>query len=179
MRSSHSSPSHALPGITPEHLRQARPPGVARRVLSGLYDLMLLAGVVVMAAALVTLPYQGLLNGDLTQGLARRLFQGYLIGVGAWYFLYFWSGGRQSLGMRAWRLRLVRDDGQPLTWGDAGRRLVLTLACMAPAGLGLWWAWFDRDRLGWQDRLSRTRLVMLAKPQRPRHHATGATKNPS
>jgi uncharacterized RDD family membrane protein YckC len=166
MQKSNRSSAPAAPVIAPEQLSQARPPGVIRRLLSGLYDLMLLAGVLVMASAVVTLPYQGLLGGDLTQGVARLLFQSYLGGVSVCYFLYFWSAGRQSLGMRAWRLTLVRDDGLPLGWREAARRLLLTLLCMIPAGLGLWWAWFDRDRLAWHDRLSHTRLVMLAKPKR-------------
>ncbi|WP_323696450.1 RDD family protein [Thiorhodovibrio litoralis] len=149
-------------------LEQARAPGVARRIISAIYDLMLVAGVLVMATALVTIAYQGLLGGDLTQGLPRVLFQAYLLGVGALYYVFFWSAGRQSLGMRAWRLQLVREDGQPLGWGDSLRRLGLVLVCMAPAGLGLWAAWLNPERLGWHDRLSRTRLVMLAKPKKRR-----------
>ena len=37
---------------------------------------------------------------------------------------------------------------------------------LLPAGLGFWWAWFDRDRLTWHDRASRTRIVRL--PKRPK-----------
>ncbi|WPL17207.1 RDD family protein [Thiorhodovibrio winogradskyi] len=147
-------------------LEQARAPGVGRRILSALYDLMLVAGVLVLGSTLVTLPYQGLFGGDLTRGVPRLLFQAYLLGLCVLYYLYFWSAGRQSLGMRAWRLQLVRLDGQPLGWQDALRRLGLTVLCMAPAGLGLWWAWFNRDRLGLHDQLSGTRLVMLAKPNK-------------
>lgn len=155
------------PLLDAARLEQARAPGILRRVISALYDLMLVAGVLVLASALITLPYQGLLGGDLTRGLPRVLFQVYLVGVCALYYLYFWSAGRQSLGMRAWRLQLVRLDGQPLGWGDALRRLGVTLLCMAPVGLGLWSAWLDTKRLGWHDRLSGTRLVILAKPQKP------------
>lgn len=156
-------------------VERAQAPGVLRRLAGAFYDLMLLFGVLVMASALVTLPYQGVFDGDLTQGAPRLLFQAYLVGVCALYFLYFWSSGRQSLGMRAWRLRLIRDDGLPLTWRDALQRLLLTVLCMLPAGLGLWWVWFDRDRLGWQDRLSKTRLVLVAKPARRRRPARVAS----
>ncbi|WP_190275888.1 RDD family protein [Thiorhodovibrio frisius] len=160
-----AQPAHA-PLLDSARLEQARAPSIMRRILSAIYDLMLVAGVLVMATALATLAYQGLFDGDLTQGLPRILFQAYLLGVCVLYYLYFWSSGRQSLGMRAWRLQLVRLDGQPLSWGDAFRRLGLTLLCMAPAGLGLWWALFDRGHLGWHDRLSGTRLVILAKPKK-------------
>ena len=149
-------------------LAQARPPGIPRRIISAIYDLMLVAGLLFMAAALATLAYQGLFGGDLTHGLARAMFQVYLLGVCALYYVFFWSAGRQSLGMRAWRLQLVRNDGLPLGWGDALRRLGAILAGMAPAGLGLWAAWLNPDRLAWHDRLSGTRLVMLARPKKGR-----------
>ncbi|MBK1649846.1 RDD family protein [Rhabdochromatium marinum] len=165
MKASDPSPPQAR--LDAASLQQARVPGVVRRLISALYDLMLLASVLVVASALVTLPYVGMLGGDLTQGLPRTLFQIYLLSVGAFYYLYFWSAGRQTLGMRAWRLQLVRSqDGQALRWLDALRRLGFTLLCMAPAGLGLWWAWIDRDQLSWHDRLSGTRLVILAKPSK-------------
>lgn len=170
-QSSVSNPAQPVkaPALDLACLKQARAPGVARRMLSALYDLMLISSVLVLATALVTLPYQVLLGGDLTQGVPRMVFQVYLLGVCVLYYLYFWSNGRQSLGMRAWRLQLVRMDGLALGWRDALRRLGFTLLCMAPAGIGLWWAWLDSDRLAWHDRLSGTRLVMLAKPkaQRP------------
>ena len=43
----------------------------------------------------------------------------------AWAFYgWFWLHGGQTLGMRAWRLKLVTDDGRPLTAGDCLRRSV-------------------------------------------------------
>jgi uncharacterized RDD family membrane protein YckC len=158
--------------LNAEMLAQARAPGLIRRVISALYDLMLLLGVLVMAAALATIAAETLLGGDLTQGWPRLLFQVYLLAVCALYYLYFWSAGRQTLGMRAWRLQLVREDGSPLRWLDALRRLALLLLCMAPAGLGLWSAWFDPDKRAWHDRLSGTRLVILAKPRNQRKRAS-------
>ncbi len=166
MPTSHQTSAAAQ--IDAASLDQARAPGVIRRLLSAIYDLLLLTGVLVVASAVVTLPYQAWLGGDLTRGLPRLLFQLYLLMICALYYLYFWSGARQTLGMRAWRLQLVRMDGQVLSWTDALRRLGLTLLCMAPLGLGLWWVWLDQNRLSWHDRLSGTRLVLLAKPNRRR-----------
>ena len=34
---------------------------------------------------------------------------------------------------------------------------------LALAGLGFWWAWVDRDRLAWHDRISGTRMVRAEK----------------
>lgn len=164
-----SDQAHVTDPKVPPATPPATPPGVARRLAGALYDLMLVLGVVVVAAALATLIFQAWLGIDLTRGLARSLFQLYLLAIWVLYYLYFWSGGRQSLGMRAWRLRLERADGHALGWGDAARRLAFALLSTTPAGLGLWWVWFDHARLSWYDRLSGTRLRLLPKPPMRRH----------
>jgi uncharacterized RDD family membrane protein YckC len=89
------------------------------------------------------------------------------------YYLYFWSHGRQTLAMRAWRTRLVRDDGADLTGLDAMRRLAFACATLLPLGAGVLWVVIDRDGLAWYDRLSRTRPVLLAKPGDKRYRSKG------
>jgi uncharacterized RDD family membrane protein YckC len=79
------------------------------------------------------------------------------------YYVYFWSGGRFSLGMRAWRMRLVTLAGEPLGPADALRRLVWGLVTLVP--IGLLSMYLDPDRLSWQDRLSGTRAVIVSKPK--------------
>lgn len=127
------------------------------------YDLLLLAGVLVIAAALPTMAVGPLTGGDLTSGLARGLLQLYLLAIILAYYVYFWTGGRQSLGMRAWRVLVIRADAQPLTHTDALRRFAFAALTLAPVGLGLWWVLFDRDGQTWYERLSQTRSVLLVK----------------
>jgi uncharacterized RDD family membrane protein YckC len=140
-------------------LSQAASPGLLRRLAAICYDLLLLAGVLVLAAALAT----GVSGGQPITGLARLLFQLYLLLVCYLYFAWQWTKGGQTLGMRAWRLQLLRDDGRPLGWGDALKRLLLAGLALLPLGLGLLWSLFDPDRLAWHDRLSKTRLVLVRK----------------
>ncbi|TVQ92116.1 MAG: RDD family protein [Chromatiaceae bacterium] len=144
-------------------LSQACGPSLLRRLATMAYDLMLLAAVLVIAAALPTIAVGPLTGGDLTGGPGQLLFRLYLLGVILLYYGYFWTGGRQSLGMRAWRVLLVRADGGPLTLIDALRRFGFAALTLAPAGIGLWWVLFDRDGDTWYERLSQTRSVLLAK----------------
>jgi len=132
---------------------------VPRRLASAGYDLLLLCGVLVVATVLITIP-AGLAGIDLTAGWPRRLFQGYLLGTILGYYLYFWSGGRQTLGMRAWRLEVRRADGRTLDLRAAAGRLWWAVLTLAPGGLGLWWQWFDPARLTAYDRLSGTCLLV-------------------
>lgn len=140
-----------------------RSPGLVRRLAATFYDLVLLVGLLLFAVTLVVIPY-GLLTGAVfpQEGWLYRVHQLYLLGVMVAFYVYFWTRGGQTLGMRAWRMRLVRDDGRPLRVADALRRLFWALLTLAPAGLGLLWVLFDREHLSWYDRLSRTRPVVLA-----------------
>jgi uncharacterized RDD family membrane protein YckC len=80
------------------------------------------------------------------------------------YALLSWGRGGQTLGMRPWRLKVVAADGvsAPASLALVIRFVVGTVSLLL-AGLGFWWAWFDRDRLTWHDRVSGTRIVRLAK----------------
>ena len=79
-----------------------------------------------------------------------------------------WTQRGQTLGMTTWRLRVQRDDGYLLTWRDVLQRLGASLLSWIPAGLGWWWALFDRERRTWHDLLSRTRVVVLPKRTKTR-----------
>ncbi len=145
-------------------LDQAMPPGLLRLLASALYDLMLVFGVLVIAAAVLVIPYGILTATDLAAtALGRRLLQFYSLTIIVSYYLYFWSGGRQSLGMRAWRLKLVRDDGGDLDILCAGERLFWALLTLLPLGLGLWWMLKDPQRRTAYDHLAATRVVLVAK----------------
>lgn len=146
-------------------IAKARRPGLMRRLAALLYDLILLFGMLLLAATLVIIPYVALsgAQGPL-EGWSLLWFQLYLIGVICVFFAYFWVHGGQTLGMRAWRFRLLREDGEPLTPADAGRRLLWST--LVPAPLGLLWIPFDKEGLAPHDRLSHTRPVLLRRDRK-------------
>ena len=149
-----------FPVIMDNPFAQARVPGLFRRLAALAYDLILVFGMLLLAATLVIIPLSALSGTEiLLRGWPRHLFQLYLLVVAGGFLVYFWVHGGQTLGMRAWRFRLLRDDGQPLSLGDAARRLLW--ASLVPAPLGLLWIPFDQEGLAPHDRLSRTRPVLL------------------
>ena len=131
-----------------------RAPGILRRLACAVYESLLLAALVLIA----TFPFLALL-GDATHGWRRHVLQLWVIAVAGAYLVGFWSRGGQTLAMKTWRIRLVRDDGGPVGPGLATHRYLLALLGLAAAGLGFAWALVDRERQFLHDRLAGTRLV--------------------
>ena len=134
-----------------------RPAGLARRLASGLYELLILLAVVFIA----TLPFSYAF-GDATRGWRRHLLQAWVFFVVGAYFAWFWTHGGQTLPLKAWRLRVLRQDGRPLGWPQALHRYALSLLSFFAVGLGFWWAFFDRQKLFLHDRLAGTYIADAA-----------------
>ncbi|HEU5315436.1 MAG TPA: RDD family protein, partial [Chloroflexota bacterium] len=124
-----------------------RAPGLARRLASGLYELLILAAVVLVA----TFPFLAVF-GDSTQGWRRHVLQLWVLLVCGAYFTWFWTRGGQTLPMKTWNLRLVRHDGGPVNTGRAMHRYLLAVLGLVAAGIGFLWALVDRDRQFLHDR---------------------------
>ena len=142
----------------------AKTPGFLRRLTAMLYDLVLIFGVLLLAVLVVVFPY-GAIIGEFPhqEPLHRLALQFYLVAVIGIFYGYFWVCGGQTLGMRAWRLRLLREDGDPLRPRDALLRLLWATISLMPLGVGFLWMLVDSNRLTLYDRLSHTRPVMIKK----------------
>jgi len=178
---------------SPVDLRDAVAPGLLRRLAAIFYDTILVLSLMVAAFALVYLPLaMGLGIEDLREHpvLSHLLFL-WMLAVGAGFHLWFWTHGGQTLGMRAWRLKLVQADGRPITWPQAGLRVLtaipawlvgiigialatgISLSSQAwlqpfatwPRGsillAGIAWLVIDHWPGGWRDKLTGTRVVLL------------------
>ena len=79
------------------------------------------------------------------------------LGWVAFFFVWFWSKSGQTLGMKAWRLKVQNQDGSLMTKTTAMKRLLPTLL-----GLGNFAVLVDRkNKLSIQDRLTDTEVVLL------------------
>lgn len=134
-----------------------RAPGLGRRLASALYDLLVLAALVLVA----TFPFLALF-GDSIHGWRRHVLQLWVVLVCGAYFVWFWTRGGQTLPMKTWRIRVVRFDGAAVDPVRALNRYLLALLGLLAAGLGFAWALIDRDRQFLHDRLAGTALVDAA-----------------
>ena len=71
------------------------------------------------------------------------------------YHLLFFTFADATPGMRYARIGLCTFSDENPTRSAMRHRLFAILLAACPAGLGLFWAFLDDDRLGWHDRISR------------------------
>ncbi len=157
--------------------------GFFRRLAAIIYD-ALVAVAVAMCASLVFLLVlmicfqNGLVDRANTEHFMDFFRQSVLftnlmrVWVLLWvtgFFLWFWKNGGQTIGMRAWRLRLFSMNDKPMGYGRAVIRLITALG-----GLGTLLVLLDfKHKLALQDRLSKTEILVLSKDAN--HHKAWKT----
>ena len=125
---------------------------------AGCYDLLPLAALW-MAGTAVLLPFTGG-RGIAPHNLA---YQAWLVAIAYFYYTLSWQLGGQTIGMRAWRIKVVPIGETRLTRGRAALRFGVGLIAVAALGAGMLAALFDGRRRMWHDRAARTEVLLLPK----------------
>lgn len=144
--------------------------GVFRRFAAMTYDTLLLMAISIGYYALAVL-INVLVQGAPTAGEKIHwgnwnllVFSGW-IAVLAYFFCFFWRRSGQTLGMRAWRMKVVNQDLRLATTAQCIVRCLLAPLSLGALGLGYFWRWLDPQQLTLHDRLSKTRVIVLPKEQ--------------
>lgn len=121
--------------------------GLFRRLAAMFYDLLLMVALW-FVATFAMLPLTG---GEAiltsSQGLLGHFYHALLLLLAVAYFGLCWTRGGQTLGLKAWRIRLEGMDGRSPGWGDALLRFTTGAASVLLAVIGLWrlrmpgWSW--------------------------------------
>lgn len=147
--------------------------GFIRRLAALIYDLLLAASIVVithllLSVLLLSLSFAGLVPLEHYQeGLVGYLAAHHLahllvlVSAVALFFVWFWTHGGQTLGMKAWKLRVQNEDNTAIHLRQA-----IVRVCFSFGGLGnLLILLNPKDKLALQDRLSDSMIVVLPKEQ--------------
>ncbi|WP_281268754.1 RDD family protein [Wenzhouxiangella sediminis] len=145
--------------MVPGHLA---PCGLLRRVASMVYDTLLVIALVMVAAAFVVIPA----GSEIRSG--TLWFQAYILVVWWAYFAVCWRLRAQTVGMRAWRVKLVARKGERVSWGATVVRFLVAWISAAALGLGFLWSLFEPRRRTWHDLASATGLVVIPKADKHR-----------
>ncbi len=128
-------------------------PGFFRHMAAMAYDSILLLALLFLATALA-LPFN---NGEAFSS-SQFIFPVYIFLVSFCYFGWFWTHGGQTLGMKTWKLKLLTQEHQNLSWPLAFKRFLLATLSLFCIGLGFLWKFIDKKHYTWHDRLSKTVL---------------------
>ena len=128
-----------------------------RRLAAALYDGLIVLALWFIGTSLVMPLSRAAVMPD--HPLAELLYRLYLLAIGYAFFAGFWVRDGQTLGMLAWRLKLVQSaNGRTVTWKQALIRYLAAILSWAVLGAGFWWSLFDGEHKTWHDRLSGTEL---------------------
>ncbi|HET7809286.1 MAG TPA: RDD family protein [Steroidobacteraceae bacterium] len=127
------------------------------RLVAGLYDLFPALALLMAAGGIVVA-----LRGGTAVPPHSWWFTAWLLLVLFGYYGWSWKRGGQTMGMRAWRIAVRREDGASLEWAQVALRFAVALAGTASA-VGLLWMFFDRRRRALHDLAVRTVVVKLPR----------------
>ena len=136
-------------------------PGFFCRLAVIFYDLLLLIALLFVATALL-LPLNA---GEAFISAQQFFYPLYLLLVSFLFYAWFWTHGGQTLGLRAWRIKVLTLDRKPISWKQALLRFVFAVVSWATCGLGFLWILFDKNQRSWHDHLSKTALFFDAHKQ--------------
>ncbi|CAG0973459.1 hypothetical protein BURK1_01351 [Burkholderiales bacterium] len=153
--------------------------GLASRLAALVYEALVAAALALVAGFALTplmSPSASPSVAPILPAMAGRVagFALLVAALGA-YFVWGWTGGRRTLPMKTWRLRLVDRDGAPpgarraiaryfAAWIGPAIAILAYAATQshlawAALAIGCAWALVDRDRAFLHDRLAGTRVV--------------------
>jgi uncharacterized RDD family membrane protein YckC len=136
-----------------------------RRIGALSYDLLIVTG----GLMIMTFPYLGILvwlTDQQSPDPGDALFQVYLLSLVYAYVGFSWRRGGQTIGMKAWRLQALSQDGQTLSHRQIAWRVLLAIPSLMMGGVGLFWSLFHPQRLTLHEQWSHSQTRLLPKPPR-------------
>ena len=98
---------------------------------------------------------QNVESGSIT----AKIFFVYVVFLCFVFYAWFWTHGGQTLGMRAWKIKLVQNNGAPVSWIQAFFRFSYSLISWLPFGAGYLWMLVDKNKRTWHDKVSRSHII--------------------
>lgn len=139
--------------------KTAEPATLLRRLGAIIYDSVLAGFSVVIIAAIPAYAFSALTGTKVPDVIMILVYAAMTYG----FFGWFWTHGGQTLGMRAWKVRVVTTAGQPINWQQARARFLWAIASWVGLGIGFMVSLTDPERRTWHDKQSQTRLVKIHK----------------
>lgn len=130
-----------------------KPASLFKRLLAIFYDLVLLATMFLLASAIAIVfnEHKAFASGNYIMPL-------WLIFVTSLYYCISWKSSGQTLGLKAWGLKLVKLDGSDFTWLEVITRFFISLILFCTI-VGFLWLLFNKNRLTIYDIVTKSKII--------------------
>ncbi|MCP3674115.1 MAG: RDD family protein [Gammaproteobacteria bacterium] len=133
--------------------------GLFKRLATVIYDGLIVVAILFLASAIAMAVVGAIMGSEaITEQqilVSNPIYSAWLVVCWFSYYAWCWRKGGQTLGMKAWRLKLITNDNIKITYSNALLRFFSSLL-----GLAHLWALFPEKR-GWQDIISQTNIIVL------------------
>ncbi len=157
--------------MTPETDNSALTPApLWRRIAAIVYDTFLVIALLVLVGFINLGIQMAIFGEDQLRQMTKQgvtldgpLFYMAILLTIFGFFSVCWTKKGQTLGMQAWRICIVSDNGHPISLIQALQRFLVAIPSLCLAFAGLIWIKVDPQQKSWQDKASCSRTVLLQK----------------
>lgn len=124
-----------------------------RRIMSILYDSILIFAVLTV----MSIPFYSFAVEENI--LLKILMQLYFYLIIQFFFVWFWVKSKETLGMKTWKIKIVNEDGNKISYKQGVIRFNVAIISLLIFGLGFLIAIFNKERKCLHDIISKTILI--------------------
>lgn len=128
---------------------------------SAFYDGLISLGILMIAGA-IAVGFNKLITGQDALD-ANLIYQLYLVASVVSYFVFFWHKSGQTVGMKAWRIKLVSEKSHSMSRMALVKRFLVAIPAYAFLLIGVLWQYLGSDNKMWHDTASQTYLIHIPK----------------
>ncbi|MAY14486.1 MAG: hypothetical protein CMI06_04020 [Oceanospirillaceae bacterium] len=138
---------------------------LSRRLAALAYDALVLIALYIMLGGLLVTAVSKIIGSPEFVRLSPAMSMSVMFTICFLYYSHSWRRGGQTIGMKAWGLKLLNDNnkGTGIQLSQCMLRTGVGFFSLLFVGLGFWWMLFDKQQRSWHDIASLTRMVYIPK----------------
>lgn len=139
-----------------------------RRLAAMAYDGLILISLYILLGGLLVTAVSKITGNPEFVRLSPAMSLSFIFTISFLYYSHSWRRGGQTIGMKAWGLKLLNDNkntsnSRGIQLSQCMLRSGIGFFSLLIAGLGFWWMLFDKQQRCWHDMASLTRMVYIPK----------------
>jgi uncharacterized RDD family membrane protein YckC len=137
------------------------PAGFFRRIFSLVYDTLFVLAIVISLSLLLNVANSGAPEPGTFLSAIQLIIT---ITSGPLFYCYFWQkNGGQTLGMQAWKIKLVTCNNEAPTLKTSLTRCFISFISFLAIGLGYFLIIIDKQNRSWSDIYTNTKIINIKK----------------